>query len=121
VDYIHSHVSPGRAEMIKDLGAVVIRIDGEYEASVERAKEDARMNGWHFVSSTSWGDFDNGIPQNVMNAYMVVVEEALQAIPAVENITHVFVCGGVGSIAAAVFQESSLASLRTSSQTKAES
>ncbi|KAH7463465.1 hypothetical protein FOMA001_g18154 [Fusarium oxysporum f. sp. matthiolae] len=103
VDYIHNHVSPGRAEMMKDLGAVVIRIDGEYEASVERAKEDARMNGWHFVSSTSWSDFDNGIPQNVMNAYMVVVEEAIKALPVVEDVTHVFVCGGVGSIAAAVF------------------
>ncbi|KAH6989856.1 tryptophan synthase beta subunit-like PLP-dependent enzyme [Ilyonectria destructans] len=103
VDYIHNHVSTGRADMMKDLGAIVIRIDGEYEASVERAKEDARMNGWHFVSSTSWSDFDNGIPQNVMNAYMVVVEEALQMVPAMEEITHVFVCGGVGSIAAAVF------------------
>ncbi|KAJ3531600.1 hypothetical protein NM208_g8802 [Fusarium decemcellulare] len=88
VDYIHNHVSPGRADMMRDLGAIVIRIDGEYEASVERAKEDARMNGWHF---------------NVMNAYMVVVEETLRMTPAVEDITHVFVCGGVGSIAAAVF------------------
>lgn len=103
VDYVHNHVSPGRADLMKDLGAIVIRIEGEYEASVERAKEDARMNGWHFVSSTSWSDFDNGIPQNVMNAYMVVVEEALQMVPAVNDITHVFVCGGVGSIAAAIF------------------
>lgn len=103
VDYIHNHVSSGRADMMEHLGAVVIRIDGEYEASVERAKEDARMNGWHFVSSTSWSDFDNFIPQNIMNAYIVVVEETLQMIPAVEKITHVFVCGGVGSIAAAVF------------------
>lgn len=103
VDYIHNHVSDGRADMMKDLGAIVIRIDGEYDASVERAKEDARMNGWHFVSSTSWSDFDSGIPQNVMNAYMVVVEETLQMVPNLEGITHVFVCGGVGSIAAALF------------------
>ncbi|EXK35697.1 diaminopropionate ammonia-lyase [Fusarium oxysporum f. sp. melonis 26406] len=61
------------------------------------------MNGWRFVSSTSWSDFDNGIVQNVRNAYMVVVEEALKVILAVENIMHAFVCGGVGSIAAAVF------------------
>lgn len=103
VDYIHSHVSPERAKAMMDLGAIVIRIDGEYEASVERAKEDAHMNGWHFVSSTSWTDFDHGIPQDVMNAYMVVVEEALSMLPNLETITHVFVCGGVGSIAAAVF------------------
>lgn len=103
VNYIHSHVSPGRAKAMMDLGAVVIRIDGEYEASVHRAKEDARMNRWHFVSSTSWTDFDRDIPRDVMNAYMVVVEEALTMLPSLRDITHVFVCGGVGSIAAAVF------------------
>lgn len=39
VDYIHGHVSEGRADKMKELGAIVIRIDGEYEASVARAKE----------------------------------------------------------------------------------
>lgn len=38
VDYIHNHVSDGRADRMKKLGAVVIRINGEYEASVARAK-----------------------------------------------------------------------------------
>ncbi|KJK60767.1 hypothetical protein P875_00053032 [Aspergillus parasiticus SU-1] len=99
-----AHVSEGRADRIKELGAVVIRVDGEYEASVSRAKEDARMNGWFFVSSTSWSDFDNDIPQHVMSAYIVVVEEALDLIPVLDRITHVIVCGGVGSITAAIFQ-----------------
>ncbi|CAI7676827.1 unnamed protein product [Penicillium palitans] len=65
-------LADGRADRMKNLGAVVIRVDGEYEASVARAKEDARMNGWYFVSSTSWSDFDNDVPQHVMNAYMVL-------------------------------------------------
>jgi diaminopropionate ammonia-lyase len=104
VNYIHNHVSGGRADRMKKFGAVVIRIDGEYEASVARAKEDARMNGWYFVSSTSWSDFDNDVPRHVMNAYMVVLHEAFSMIPAIDKITHVFVCGGVGSIAAAIFQ-----------------
>ncbi|KAK6212825.1 hypothetical protein LQW54_004914 [Pestalotiopsis sp. IQ-011] len=106
IDYIHGHVSEGRAARMKELGAIVIRIDGEYEHSVARAREDARMNGWHFVSSTSWSDFDDGIPQDVMNAYMVSLNEALEAVSSVEDISHVFVCGGVGvgSIAAAIFQ-----------------
>jgi diaminopropionate ammonia-lyase len=85
------------------LGAIVIRIDGEYEASVLRSKEDARMNGWHFVSSTSWDNFKEPLPRHVMNGYMVMVEEALDMVPDVNEITHVFVQGGVGSIAAAVF------------------
>ena len=103
VDYIHGHVSAVRKEAMERLGAVVIRIDGEYEASVARAKEDARMNGWHFVSSTSWDNYQSRIPRYVMNAYMVMVEEALAMIPGPSKITHVFMQGGVGSIAAAVF------------------
>ena len=87
-----------------DYGAIVIRVDGEYETSVNRAKEDARMNGWFFVSSTSWSDFDNDIPQHVMNAYMTVVHETLIELACASDITHIFVCGGVGSIAAAIFQ-----------------
>jgi diaminopropionate ammonia-lyase len=38
-----------------------------------------------------------------MNAYMVVVEEALDQIPDLGRVTHVFMQGGVGSIAAAVY------------------
>lgn len=103
VVYIHGHVSSGRKQAMERYGAIVIRIDGEYEASVARAKEDARMNGWHFVSSTSWDDFASPIPRAVMNGYMVMIEEALAQIPDLSGITHVLAQGGVGSIAAAIF------------------
>jgi len=43
VVYIHGHVSPGRKEAIEKYGAIVIRVDGEYEASIARAREDARI------------------------------------------------------------------------------
>jgi diaminopropionate ammonia-lyase len=81
VVYIHAHVSEGREAAMRNLGAIVIRIDGEYEKSVDRAREDARMNGWHFVSSTSWADFADPIPRSVMNGYRVMVEEALAQLP----------------------------------------
>ena len=103
VVYIHGHVSAGRKEAIERHGATTIRIDGEYEASVERAREDGRINGWHFVSSTSWENFAEPLPRYVMNAHMVMVEEALETVPDLRAITHVFVQGGVGSIAAGVF------------------
>jgi diaminopropionate ammonia-lyase len=103
VTYVHRHVSDNRVKAMDALGATVIRVDGEYEASVARAREDARMNGWHFVSSTSWSDFDDAIPRHVMNAYMVMVEEALEQLPDPDAVTHVFMQGGVGSIAAAIF------------------
>jgi diaminopropionate ammonia-lyase len=103
VDYIHGHVSAGRKEAMEAYSAIVIRIDGEYEASVQRAKEDARMNGWYFVSSTSWNNFTEPLPRHVMNAYMVMVDETIAMLPRLDQITHVFMQGGVGSIAAAVF------------------
>ena len=103
VTYLHSHVSPGRAEAMRALGSIVIRINGEYEDSVARAREDAKINDWHFVSSTSWRDFEEAIPRYVMNAYMVMVEEALAQLPDPRAVTHVVMQGGVGSIAAAIF------------------
>jgi diaminopropionate ammonia-lyase len=103
VVYIHGHVSGGRKEAMEALGAVVIRIDGEYEASVARSRNDAKNNGWHFVSSTSWDDYATGSPRDVMNAYMVIVDEALCQLPDPQAITHILVQGGVGSIAAAIF------------------
>jgi diaminopropionate ammonia-lyase len=103
VTYIHSHVSRGRADAMRELGATVIRVEGDYETSVARAKQDAEVNGWQFVSSTSWHDFDDAIPRHVMNAYMVMVEEALAQLPDPGAVTHVFMQGGVGSIAAAIF------------------
>ncbi|TAM51181.1 MAG: diaminopropionate ammonia-lyase [Paraburkholderia sp.] len=103
VIYIHEHVSQGRKDAMEVLGAIVIRIQGEYEACVARSRNDAKNNGWHFVSSTSWDDYASGSPRDVMNAYMVLVDEALRQLPDPQAITHIFVQGGVGSIAAAIF------------------
>ena len=101
--YIHREVSFNRTQKLKDLGATVIRVDGDHQLSLDRAKEDARMNAWYFVTSTSWNDFDGEIQQDVMNAYTVVVQEALDAIENVQDITHVLVCGGMGSISTRIF------------------
>jgi diaminopropionate ammonia-lyase len=103
VTYIHREVSPGRKRAMERFGAIVIRVDGEYEASVNRAKEDAANNGWHFVSSTSWDAFRSPVPRAVMSAYMTVAEETLSQLPDPGSITHVLVGAGVGSIAAAMF------------------
>ena len=101
--YIHREVNFNRTQRLKDLGATVIRVDGDHKLSVDRAREDARMNAWHFVTSTSWDDFDGDIQQDVINAYMVVVKEAIDAIENVRDITHVLVCGGMGSISTRIF------------------
>ncbi|WP_297338817.1 diaminopropionate ammonia-lyase [Pseudophaeobacter sp.] len=97
--YIHAEVSEGRAQAMRDLGAEVIRIAGDYDASVILAKQEAADNGWFVVSDTSWEGYSQP-PRDVMAGYGVMTQEicvSLEQAP-----THVFLQGGVGGLAAGV-------------------
>ncbi|MCW9043853.1 MAG: diaminopropionate ammonia-lyase [Pseudopelagicola sp.] len=97
--YIHAEVSAGRAQAMRDLGADVVRIEGDYDESVARAKAEAEVNGWFVVSDTSWPGY-SAPPRDVMAGYGVMVREACEALS--QPPTHVFLQGGVGGLAAAV-------------------
>ncbi len=97
--YIHAEVSEGRAQAMRDLGAEVIRITGDYDASVALAKREAAENGWFVVSDTSWPGYSQP-PRDVMAGYGVMTQEICDAMP--EAPTHVFLQGGVGGLAAGV-------------------
>ncbi len=49
-------------------GADVIRINGNYEASLAACKEDAAAHGWQIVSDTSWPGYTE-VPLTVMAGY----------------------------------------------------
>ena len=95
--YIHAEVSEGRAAAIRNLGAAVIRVDGDYDASVAEARRDAGENGWFVVSDTSWPGYARP-PRDVMAGYGVMAREICDALD--EAPTHVFLQGGVGGLAA---------------------
>ena len=97
--YIHRDVSEGRAQAMRDLGATVTRIDGDYDASVDQIRDDADANGWFIVSDTSWEGYTQP-PTDVMAGYGVMVREIVQALDTPP--THVFLQGGVGGLAAGV-------------------
>jgi len=97
--YIHRDVSEGRAQAMRDLGATVTRIDGDYDASVDQIRDDADANGWFIVSDTSWDGYTQP-PTDVMAGYGVMVREIVQALDTPP--THVFLQGGVGGLAAGV-------------------
>ena len=97
--YIHADVSEGRADAMRDLGADVIRIDGDYDASVVLAKKEAAANGWFVVSDTSWPGYSQP-PRDVMSGYGVMTQEICEALD--QAPTHVFLQGGVGGLAAGV-------------------
>lgn len=97
--YIHAEVSEGRAQAMRDLGAEVVRIDGDYDDSVALARHEADENGWFVVSDTSWPGYTEP-PRDVMAGYGVMTREVCEALDKAP--THVFLQGGVGGLAASV-------------------
>jgi len=98
--YIHRDVSAGRKQAMEELGAAVIRVDGNYDASVKQADSDAGIHGRIIVSDTSYPGYMD-IPRDVAIGYTVMLIEAVEqmqgSIP-----THVFIQAGVGGLAASV-------------------
>ena len=72
--YIHAGVSAGRAQAMRDLGAEVTRIRGDYDQSVRLAAAHAAAHGWHLVADTSRPD-DLEMPATVMAGYSVMLAE----------------------------------------------
>jgi len=97
--YIHAEVSEWRAQAMREFGADVIRIDGDYDDSVEQCRRDAETNGWFVVSDTSWPGYTEP-PRDVMSGYGVMVAEITEVLA--QAPTHAFLQGGVGGMAAAI-------------------
>jgi len=98
--YIHKHVSAAREQAMQAFGADVIRVDGNYEASLAACKSDAEISGWHIVSDTSWEGYRD-IPLQVMAGYSVMASEALAQMGDM-RLSHAFLPVGVGGLAAGI-------------------
>jgi diaminopropionate ammonia-lyase len=98
--YIHRDVSAGRAQAMQALGAEVIRVDGNYDASVRQADSDAAEHGRIIVSDTSYPGYVD-IPKDVALGYTVMLAEAVEQLDGSVP-SHVFIQAGVGGLAAAV-------------------
>ena len=98
--FIHAEVSKEREKAMSDLGADVIRVDGNYEASLLACKEDAELNNWIIVSDTSWNGYRE-IPMQIMAGYSVMSKEIIDQMGSTKP-THIFLPIGVGGLAAGV-------------------
>lgn len=100
---LHAQVSAEREAPIAALGAEIVRISGNYDASVQEAARLAETNGWRVVSDTSYEGYED-IPRDVMQGYGVIVDELLDGSPPEAPCpwTHVVLQGGVGGLAAGV-------------------
>lgn len=102
---LHAQVSLEREKAIADFGAKIIRVPGNYDASVREAERLAQAHGWQVISDTSYEGYEE-IPRDVMQGYGTIVDEILEQRPAASDApcpyTHVFLQGGVGGLAAGI-------------------
>ena len=106
VVFVHSGVSVARQNAIRDLGARVEVVDGNYDDSVDVAVTAANANDWLLIADTS-ADINDSAPCDVMRGYTVLITEAMAQAGWAKMgdpspWTHVFVQAGVGGLAAAV-------------------
>ena len=101
---LHATVSMEREQAIAAYGAQIVRINGNYDASVEEAARLAATHGWYVVSDTSYEGYED-IPRDVMQGYGIMMAEIVEQTgsrPDQPAFTHVFLQGGVGGLAAGV-------------------
>ena len=100
---LHANVRAEREEAIAAFGAEIVRVEGNYDESVAAAARLAKANGWHVVSDTSYEGYEE-IPRDVMQGYGTIAAEVVECVKAraAPSITHVFLQGGVGGLAAAI-------------------
>lgn len=97
--YIHAHVSKAREDAMAAFGAEVIRIDGNYEASLAACKQDAEAHSWQIVSDTSWEGYHE-VPLMVMAGYTVMAREIVDQLGTTPS--HAMLPVGVGGLAAGI-------------------
>lgn len=102
---LHKNVSQEREESIASHGATIVRIAGNYDASVEEAARLAADKDWLVVSDTSYEGYED-IPRDVMQGYGAIPAEIIEQNGAGAReqcpYTHIFLQGGVGGMAAGV-------------------
>lgn len=99
---LHAQVSPERERAIAAYGATIVRIAGNYDASVREAARLSIENNWLVVSDTSYAGYEE-IPRDVMQGYGTIAAEVLEQSDDNDGgppFTHVFIQGGVGGLAA---------------------
>lgn len=103
VIYVHSETSNARIKAIRDYGATVKIIEGNYDDAVKQIVIDSDKNGWNVISDTSWDGYTT-VPTWIMQGYTTMFLEAQEQFSAQGIIkpSHIFIQAGVGALAASI-------------------
>jgi len=101
--FLHGGVPERQAEKMRNFGATVHRVSGNYEASVEECKRRSAEEQWQVVQDVSWEGYTQ-IPKDIFSGYTVLAGEVVEQLQEMraQSPTHVFVNAGVGGLASAV-------------------
>ncbi len=95
--FVSQYVSESRVNEIKKFGAEVIRVKGNYEASLKKCQILSKKNNWKIIQDVSTKNYKY-IPQLTMAGYSILIKEISKQTN--QYITHVFLQAGVGGMAA---------------------
>ena len=95
--FVSQYVSETRVKEIKKFGAEVIRVRGNYEASLKECQLLSKKNNWKIVQDVSTKNYKY-IPQLTMAGYSILIKEISNQTN--QYITHIFLQAGVGGLAA---------------------
>jgi len=98
--FISEYVSEFRAEVMRNFGADVIRVKGNYDNSLKECIKQSKQNNWQIVQDVAWQDYKL-IPKLTMAGYSVMMKEISEQINN-QQISHVILQAGVGGMAAAM-------------------
>lgn len=98
VIFIYGDVPKAHRDAIRDLGAELVFVPGDYEAACRAAEEASAREGWVLVSDVA-ADGYTDIPSRIMQGYSVLAAEAMDEGGA---FSHVVVQAGVGGMATPV-------------------
>jgi diaminopropionate ammonia-lyase len=98
--FISEFVSEARAEAMRKLGAEVIKVKGNYDASLKECIKQSKKNNWEIVQDVSWEGYKD-VPKLIMAGYTIMVKEIMDQNKK-DPFTHVFLQAGVGGMAAAI-------------------
>jgi len=98
--FISEYVSESRANAMREFGANVVRVKGNYDNSLKECIAQSQKNNWEIVQDTAWSGYEL-IPQYIMAGYTIMMKEIFDQINN-DVISHVFLQAGVGGMAGAM-------------------
>ena len=96
--FISKFVSESRADEMRKFGAEVIRVNGNYEDSLNECIKNSKKNGWQIVQDVAWENYLE-VPKLTMAGYSVMMKEISDQINN-QKVSHIILQAGVGGMAA---------------------